>query len=172
MASAWSAASNRSRAAATTASAPVHVGLRLRHRASQPDERVVGQQVRQVVETPTGGGQVSGEPVDRRAIDLQAGGLDASRHRLEVGSERARLVQGGQVAAECEAGGRGGQQEQRQAAQHEDVANAMGPPPATVSGDRLVGGSVAGRRRRSGGSDGSGEAAESPGGPVMVPDGR
>ena len=82
-----------------------------------------------MVEPPAGGGEVASEPVDGRPIDLESGGLAASRDRLEVGPQGARLVHGGQVAPEREARRRGEQYEQQEATQEQEIPKAMRPPP-------------------------------------------
>ncbi len=109
----------------------VDVRLRLRQRSREADEWVVREQVGQVVETPAGDGQVGLESIDGRPVDLETGGLDTAVHRLEVGPERARLVEGGQVAAEGEAGRRGGQNEQT--GDHQAAGGSEGD--ATSAGD-------------------------------------
>ena len=60
-----------------------------------------------------GGGQVLIQRIDRRPVEIEPGRLDPLHHALEVRPQRARLVQGGQVAERGEGRARQQQDEQR-----------------------------------------------------------
>ena len=67
------------------------------------------EQILEPGEPSTRGGQVSGQAIQGRSIDLQAGGLRPRRECDEVGLEGARLLEGGQVAVDGQQAGRRGQ---------------------------------------------------------------
>ena len=78
-----------------------------------------------MIETGVRRCEVGIERVERRPVDVQPGRLDALDHRLEVGSELARLVVRRHVTEHDEAGAQGEQPDDRErdAAEHD-------PPPA------------------------------------------
>ena len=81
------------------------VGGRGRERPGERDERVVREEALEAVEAPAGRGQVGVERVHRGPVDPQARLLDPVDHRLEVGPQRARLVERRQVSERGKAGG-------------------------------------------------------------------
>ena len=80
------------------------VGRRGREHPGERDERVVREEALEAVEAPAGGREVGVERIDRRRIDPQAGLADPVHHRLEVGPQRARLVERRQVSEGSQGG--------------------------------------------------------------------
>ena len=93
-----------------------------RQRPRERDERVVREQVPQVVEAPGGRREVAVERVHRRPVDPEAGGLDASGHRLELGPQGAGVIERGQVPEDGERPAGGDEEQDDEAGPQEESA--------------------------------------------------
>ncbi len=113
-----------------------------REHATERDEWVAREEALETVQAFPGGAEVGVECVDRAPVDLHPGLPDPVDHGLEVCPQRARVVDGGQIAEGRQHGTRGEEDERHRGGdEHGSPAEASRHAPGVGRG---LGGHVAG----------------------------
>ena len=113
-----------------------------REHATERDERVARKEALETVQAFLGGAEVGVECVDRASVDLHPGLPDPVDHGLEVCPQRARVIDGGQIAEGRQHGTRGEEDERHRGGdEHGSPAEASRHAPGVGCG---LGGHVAG----------------------------
>ena len=106
-----------------------HVSLCRGERASEADQRIRGEQVPQAVEAGAPRDEIVAHAIDGGLVDVESRSLDPRRHRLELRAERARVIDGREIASYGEDARDHDDREDRYGAQRDGTSQAATPRP-------------------------------------------